>query len=95
MFNVVVYTVVTFLAVATLYPFPNVLAISFNDSTDTVRGGITIFPREFTWANYQAIFAFGSLLTGFKIVVTVPILVVYPFLQKYFVKGMTLGAVKS
>jgi putative aldouronate transport system permease protein len=69
MFNVVVYTAVTFMAVATLYPFLNVLAISFNDSTDTIRGGITIFPREFTWANYQAIFAFGSLLTGFKITV--------------------------
>lgn len=29
------------------------------------------------------------------IIATVPILIVYPFLQKYFVKGMTLGAVKS
>jgi putative aldouronate transport system permease protein len=28
-------------------------------------------------------------------VATLPILMVYPFLQKYFVKGMTLGAVKS
>jgi putative aldouronate transport system permease protein len=29
------------------------------------------------------------------IIATIPILVVYPFLQKYFVKGMTIGAVKS
>ena len=29
------------------------------------------------------------------VVATVPIIVVYPFVQKYFVGGMTLGAVKN
>ena len=29
------------------------------------------------------------------VVATVPIIVVYPFVQKYFVGGMTLGSVKD
>ena len=48
----------------TLYPFLNVAAISFNESVDTVRGGITIWPRQFTLQNYQTVFAYDSLVTG-------------------------------
>lgn len=66
-FSVTVYVVVIIATIVTLYPFLNVLALSFNDSTDSVRGGITIFPREFTLKNYGVIFSFGGLLTGFKI----------------------------
>ena len=28
-------------------------------------------------------------------IATIPILCVYPFIQKYFVKGVTIGAVKG
>jgi len=35
-----------------------------------------------------------SLKMAITIIATVPILLVYPFLQKYFVTGLTLGAVK-
>lgn len=66
-FDALVYLVVTFVVVVTVYPFLNVLAISFNDSIDSVRGGITIFPREFTWDNYIKIFSFSGLVTGAKI----------------------------
>jgi putative aldouronate transport system permease protein len=66
MFDIGLYVVMVIAAIATLYPFLNVLAISFNNSIDTVRGGITIFPREFTLDNYATIFAFDGLLTGFK-----------------------------
>lgn len=66
-FDIVVYFAITLVTVATLYPFLNVLAISFNDSTDSVKGGITIFPRVFTFKNYETIFAYSGLMTGLKI----------------------------
>jgi putative aldouronate transport system permease protein len=36
-----------------------------------------------------------SLKAAMVMIVTIPILVLYPFLQKYFVSGVTLGAVKE
>lgn len=65
--DIVVYVAITVVTIATLYPFLNVLAISFNDSTDSVRGGITVFPRVFTLKNYETIFAYSGLMTGLKI----------------------------
>ncbi|RED60355.1 carbohydrate ABC transporter permease [Cohnella lupini] len=67
LFDIVVYAVIIVATLATLYPFLNVLAISLNDSIDSVRGGITIFPRQFTLKNYETIFAFSGLITGLKI----------------------------
>ncbi|MNI64529.1 hypothetical protein D3C73_1199790 [compost metagenome] len=29
------------------------------------------------------------------VVATLPILIIYPFLQKYFIKGMLVGAIKG
>lgn len=36
-----------------------------------------------------------NLKAATVLITTIPILVVYPFLQKYFVKGVTIGAVKG
>jgi putative aldouronate transport system permease protein len=36
-----------------------------------------------------------SIRMAITIIATVPILIVYPFLQRYFVGGMTIGAVKD
>lgn len=51
--------------IITVYPFLNVLAISLNDSVDTVKGGIYIWPRVFTLENYKTIFRYDTLITGF------------------------------
>jgi putative aldouronate transport system permease protein len=49
--------------VITLYPFLNVLARSFNEPDDTVRGGITLYPRKPTTENYVNLFSSGSNLS--------------------------------
>jgi len=48
--------------VVTLYPFLHVMALSFNDATDAIRGGIHIIPREFTFDNYIHVFTNNSNL---------------------------------
>ena len=52
-FDIVLTIIMCFIIVITLYPFLNVLAVSLNDATDTVKGGIYIWPREFTLENYK------------------------------------------
>ncbi|MGN8647516.1 carbohydrate ABC transporter permease [Gracilibacillus sp. HCP3S3_G5_1] len=64
-FDILNYLFLSIVIVITLYPFLNVLAISLNDSTDTVRGGIYIWPREFTLNNYLEIMKYDNLVTGF------------------------------
>lgn len=53
--------------IVTLYPFLNVLAISLNDATDTLKNVNIIFPRIFTLANYKYVFEEGEIFFPFFI----------------------------
>ena len=55
-FNICNIIFMLLLCATMLYPYLNQLAISLNTGYDTARGGVTIFPREFTWENYQTVF---------------------------------------
>jgi putative aldouronate transport system permease protein len=63
-FDVVVFLIMGLVVVITLYPFLNVLAISFNEALDTVKGGIHIIPRKPTLENYKEIFQANNKLTN-------------------------------
>ena len=55
--------------IITLYPVVNTLAISLNDGTDALRGGIYLLPRKFTWKNYITVLQKDNLIMGAYITV--------------------------
>ena len=55
--------------IITIYPVLNTLAISLNDGTDALRGGIYLLPRKFTWKNYITVLQKDNLIMGAYITV--------------------------
>jgi putative aldouronate transport system permease protein len=66
-FDVVVYVVMVGVLVVTLYPFLNILAVSFNESSDAMKGGIYLWPRKFSLLNYHELITYGNLFHSFFI----------------------------
>ncbi len=62
-----IYAFLIVLAVSTLYPFLNAVAVSFNQGIDTSKGGVTLWPRVFTLENYKVVFKDDRLMSGFLI----------------------------
>lgn len=94
-FDTVIFFILVFVGVITAYPFLNVLAVSVNDSIDTVRGGITIWPRRFTLHNYERLLQNLSLwnaagmsvlrtVVGASLSTTSTILVAYALSRREF-----------
>jgi len=55
-----------FIMIIMIYPFLNTLALSFNDATDSLRGGIYLWPRIFTLSNYERVFRNPLLMIAFQ-----------------------------
>ena len=67
LFDTGIKIILILLAIATLYPFWNTIVVSFNDATDTLRGGLTFWPRRFSMQNYKAVFASGTIYNAFLV----------------------------
>lgn len=57
--NVIVMLIAGFI---TLYPFWQLLVLSFNDAIDAYAGGVYFWPREWTLRNYQIVFNDPAIL---------------------------------
>lgn len=75
-FTVFNYILMGFVAVATFYPFWYVFIASFNTGRDFSRGGVWLYPREFTLENYQMAFQDSRIGPSLVISVTSTLLMV-------------------
>jgi len=66
-FNTLNSAFLVLLAFITLYPFWNTIVVSFNDAMDTIRGGITFWPRRFSMYNYQTLFLTDAIPRAFLV----------------------------
>ena len=62
----VIIFILVLIALITLYPFVYTLAGSFNDGTDFEKGGVWLFPRVWTLANYQVIVSDSLLWIAYR-----------------------------
>ena len=74
--NVVMYTLLVFIAILMFIPFYWMLLISFRPSAEVRTYPVNLLPTSFTWEHYQIFFDFGaSRYIGNTLIVIVAILV--------------------
>ncbi|MDR2069801.1 MAG: carbohydrate ABC transporter permease [Treponema sp.] len=69
-FNTANTVIMLLIVICTLYPFWNTVVVSLNQATDTLRGGLTFWPRKFSMQNYKTVFATGTIYNAFFISVS-------------------------
>lgn len=57
------------LCASVIYPFMYMLSISLNVGSDAAKGGVYLWPRQFTWANYEIVL--GNVVIRHAYLITV------------------------
>lgn len=89
------YLLMGIVVIICVFPFLHVAAKSLNNPLDTAIGGLTIFPRDFTFQNYFVVFANPFIFNAFfvtisRVLLAIPLGVFVQFLaafalsRKYF-----------
>lgn len=84
----------------TVVPCLNVLAKALNDGTDSLRGGITIFPRVFTLENFKILLKdsdmyMAAMITVLRVVILVVSSVLVQFMTAYTLSRKNLWGMKA
>lgn len=69
LFDSFIYAALFVIMLSMLYPFYYVLIASFNKGTDTLLGGVYLWPRNFTFENYKIFLSDPKWLSAFLVTV--------------------------
>ena len=94
--DIVLWLIMIFVILITLYPMLVMLAGSFSGSSAVMRGEVTIIPKEFTLENYKIVFSMERLwpsylntiiytVVGTVVGVVVTAMTAYPLSKRRFV----------
>ncbi|GIP18743.1 sugar ABC transporter permease [Paenibacillus montaniterrae] len=53
--QIVIISLLALLCLSVIYPFLYMMAVSLNEGTDAAKGGVYLWPRAFTWINYEIV----------------------------------------
>lgn len=65
--DLAVYILLGLVGIVTLYPFYYTIVCSFNDGLDLMKGGVYLWPRKFTLANYKLFLEDGDWRHAFLV----------------------------
>ncbi|NUU80025.1 carbohydrate ABC transporter permease [Paenibacillus xylanilyticus] len=89
----VIFAILLVLALMILIPFWNVIMISFATQKEYADNPLLMFPKEFTLDSYKALFADGTILSGYKN--TLILLVIGLPLSMFLTTSMAYGLSRS
>jgi putative aldouronate transport system permease protein len=67
--NGVIIAIMVVICIITLYPVWYMVILSFNDSQDTMMGGIYFLPRKFTLESYRIVFLDKAIVRAFNVTI--------------------------
>ncbi len=91
--SIIINIVMALVCFIALYPVWYTLIISFNDSSDSLRGGIYLFPRKFSLESYKTVFQDQIIIKAF--IVTVLKTVIGTAVSVFFTAMVAYGMSKS
>ncbi len=69
-FNICNFIFLGLTVIVTVYPFWNTVVYSLNDGLDSLKGGISVWPRKWTLFNYKQLFRTNQIPNALKISVS-------------------------